>query len=373
MKVLHFSDLHLDMAFTGSGMPPEVARGCRMRLRKTLHHIMDLAVEQKIELITIGGDLFEGDRVSRDTISFLTGCFEQMAPMPILIAPGNHDYYSPVSPYIRHNWPENVRIFKKPVPEPFEINSHVTFWGIAHNSPSVRKNLIENFKTPQDEKLHILLMHGSEVGKYVENRAAHAPFHLQDVEEAGFGFALLGHYHGARILDTNKPIAVYPGSPQPLGFGDDGEHGVAILSIQPDFIECECLDLTSQAFISLNITPNESTDTHNLAEEIVTTAGKRAAEANFLRLQLSGIQNSDVHIDLEYLKEFLLNYFEYVTIQNSMRSTKDIDELSQEPTVRGAFVRKLQQMLSDSTDDHELIHLALKYGLDAFEGEDLVK
>ncbi|MFQ5627310.1 MAG: exonuclease SbcCD subunit D [bacterium] len=373
MKILHFSDLHLDMAFTGSGMPLEIARGCRMRLRKTLHHILDLAVEKKVDVVTVGGDLFEGDRVSRDTIQFLTGCFEQLAPIPVLIAPGNHDYYSPVSPYSRHTWPENVTLFGKPIPESFEFSGEVTFWGIGHHSPSERKNFIENFKVPQDDKLHILLMHGSEIGKYVENRAAHAPFNLRDIEEAGFGFGLLGHYHSARILEIDRPIAVYPGSPQQLGFGDDGERGVAILTVQRDFIECECIDIATQAFISLEFSPKKSTDTHNLAEEIVTTAGKRTAEANFLRLRLSGIQGSGLHIDIDYLKDFLLNYFEHVSIDNAMRSSANIEELSQEPTVRGAFVRQLQQMLSDNREDQELIRQALKYGLHAFEGEDLVK
>lgn len=373
MKILHFADLHLDTAFTGSGMAPETARGCRMRLRKTLNHLLDLALENNVDVITIGGDLFEGDRVRRDTIQFLSGCFAQMAPIPILLAPGNHDYYSPISPYARHNWPENVTIFKKPFPAPFDVSDETTIWGIGHTSPSERKNLIENFKVPQDDRLHILLMHGSEIGKYVENRAAHAPFHLQDIEEAGFGFGLLGHYHSARVLETDRPIAVYPGSSQPLGFGEEGDHSVALLTIQPDFIECECIDIASQAFITLDVSPQETTDMHDLAEDIVTSVDKRAADANFLRLRLSGIQNKDLHIDLDYLKEFLLNYFEHIIIKNNMRTSFDITELAQEQTVRGAFVRKLQEMLTENQDDQELARLALQYGLDAFEGDELTK
>ena len=373
MKILHFADLHLDTAFTGSGMAPEIARSCRARLRKTLNRLVDLALEYKVDAVTIGGDLFEGDRVRRDTVQFMSSCFAQLAPIPVLIAPGNHDYYSPISPYARHPWPENVTIFKKPFPEPFDINDETTIWGLAHNTPSERKNLIENFKVPQDDRLHILLLHGSEVGNYVENRAAHAPFHLRDIQEAGFSFALLGHYHSARIMELESPIAVYPGSSQPLGFGEDGDHSFALLSSQPDFIECECINIATQAFHSITLNPQDASDMHNLAEEIVTSAGKRAAEANFLRLQLSGIQNKELHLDLDYLKEFLLNYFDHVAITNTMRTALDITELSQEPTVRGAFVRKLQQVLSENHDDQELVRMALQYGLDAFDGDELLK
>lgn len=373
MKLLHFSDVHLDMGFARTSMPLEVARGCRLRLRKTLLHLLDLAVEKEVNAVTIAGDLFEGDRASRDTIQFLTKGFEQLHPIPIFIAPGNHDYYSPLSPYARATWPDNVTIFNSPSPSPVDLGDGVTLWGIAHSSPAERKNLIENFRVPDDDRTHILLMHGSETGRYVENRAAHAPFHIQDIENAGLTFALLGHYHTTKILELNKPLGVYPGSPQPLAFGEEGGHAAVLLDISAKYLDCKPIQISTQAFITVNFTLPPGEDAHGIAEAIVSAAGKRASEANFLKLHLSGLQGRGTSLDTDYLKGFLLDYFDHVIIVDAMRSAADLEELAREQTVRGAFVRRLQEMLADSQDDAELIHLALKYGLDAFEGEEIAK
>lgn len=373
MKILHFSDLHLETSFASNTMPRQVASACRMRLQKTLLHILDLAVELEADAITIAGDLFEADRVSRDTAQFLSNCFRQLAPIPILIAPGNHDYYSPISAYARYEWPDNVHIFTEPHFRDFALDDETVVWGIAHTSPSERANLLKDFRVPDSHATHILLMHGSEIGEYIENRAAHAPFQVKDIRAAGFAFGLLGHYHGARILQYGKPIAVYPGSPQPLGFGEEGDHGVAILNMQDDFIECECINTATQSFATMTYTlPEELADSHSLAEDIISKAPARTAEAHFLRLHLSGEQRRDFHVDLDYLSQYLSNYYEYVKIVDYRRSATDLNQLSQEPTVRGAFIRTLQEMMTDEKEDQELIRLALDYGLAAFEGEDIL-
>ncbi len=374
MKILHFSDLHLDVGFSESHLPPKVARECRMRLRQTFLRMIDLAIERQADVVTIGGDLFEHDRVSKDTINFVMENLQHLAPKPVLIAPGNHDYYSPASPYARLKWPGNVFIFRDSAIKPFFVNSDFAVWGMAHCSPSERKNPLEAFTRTEAAKTNILLMHGSEVGNFVENRAAHAPFRLDDIENAGFTFALLGHYHGMRMLDEDEPLAAYPGSPQPLSFGEDGRHGAIFLNIVDQFVECEFIPTATQAFLTVSLSPSsEATDAHTLAEETLLAAGRRAQDANFLRLQLSGIQQSDAHLDKEYLKEYLLQYFEHVVIVDRMRSQIDVDIISQEQTVRGAFTRELQRVLMDADEDQEIVRMALKYGLDAFEEGKLLK
>jgi DNA repair exonuclease SbcCD nuclease subunit len=60
-----------------------------------------------------------------------------------------------------------------------------------------------------------------------EGKRVHCGFLPRDVERTGAAFALLGHYHGARISER----FAYPGSPEALDFGEAGEHHVLKLEI----------------------------------------------------------------------------------------------------------------------------------------------
>jgi DNA repair protein SbcD/Mre11 len=93
VKLLHFSDLHLDAPFVSSELP--LARKRRQRLRDVLRKIASLAVEVGAEGLLCAGDLYEHDRCSPDTGEFLRDTFARLAPMRVYIAPGNHDWLGP--------------------------------------------------------------------------------------------------------------------------------------------------------------------------------------------------------------------------------------------------------------------------------------
>ena len=85
-KIVHFADLHLDSRFRWAG---EAADRRRENLRKTLRRIAALAQEVDAEALLCGGDLYEHERVSRDTAAFLQGVFAGLRPMRVFLAPGN--------------------------------------------------------------------------------------------------------------------------------------------------------------------------------------------------------------------------------------------------------------------------------------------
>ncbi len=367
MKIFHFSDLHLDTPFSSNYFDITLARQCRLRLRRTLSKLLHFAQQHKVDAVTIAGDLFEGDRVSRDTLHFLAENFAKIAPLPVYIAPGNHDFYGRNSAYSRHNWPGNVFIFKRNKPQPVELSDRITLWGVAHNMPDERKSALTDFHVPEDGKMHILLLHGSETGPFSEARAVHMPFALQDLQNCGFNFSLLGHYHGARDLPENSPLALYPGSPQPLNFGETGVHSAVVLSIEEESTNIKAFSTETQLFHTLHLDIAKYSNTDALAKAVFENIDDLGEEANFLRLNLTGVPERQQRFELDLLHQQLTEKFDYVKIRDEIHNENELDDLAREPTVRGAFVRQLKEMLSVEQEDSELIRLAMKYGLQAFE------
>ena len=167
-------------------------------------------------------------------------------------------------------------------------------------------------------------------------------------------------------------LALYPGSPQPLDFGDQGNHGVVLVTVQQDGIQYQFIPTATQSFSTLELTVTGFSETHALAEEIITRAPQKAAEANFLKVRLVGEQPQNLDLQQELLQEHLSQYFDHVIIENQLQFKSDEMDYADEQTVRGRFVKRLQTMLEEEREDPELIRLALKFGIQAFEEENLV-
>jgi len=120
-SLLHLADLHLDRAFAGMGCQGELAIRRRLGLREALKRAGRTAQERGCVAITIGGDLYEHDRAGADTATFLVDTFASWAPIQVLLAPGNHDWYSPRSPYALVEWSPNVHLFTEDRLTPVEL------------------------------------------------------------------------------------------------------------------------------------------------------------------------------------------------------------------------------------------------------------
>lgn len=197
MKLVLFSDLHLDSGFAWMSSAPEAARKRRQALRETLTKIIDTAVSVKADALLCGGDLYEHDRFTPDTAAFLKAAFGRLHPIPVVIAPGNHDWYGPQSLYQTVEWSPNVRVFRESKLQPIELNEGVTLWGAAHTAPAGTQGFLEDFKV-DTSGIHLALFHGSERSWFSaegEGKAAHAPFDVQQIAASGITHAFLGHYH----------------------------------------------------------------------------------------------------------------------------------------------------------------------------------
>ena len=103
LRFLHAADFHLDSPFAALGGEKAALR--RQEQRRQLRELADLA--EGTDLVLLAGDLLDSVRAYGETREALQEFFRCL-PMPVFIAPGNHDSYIPQSPYTRMGLPENV-------------------------------------------------------------------------------------------------------------------------------------------------------------------------------------------------------------------------------------------------------------------------
>jgi exonuclease SbcD len=343
LRLLHFADLHLDTAFGWA--PPQVGSLRRQALREALRAICQTARDHHVDLLTCAGDLYEQDRFTPDTAAFLVSAFSELGDIPVLIAPGNHDWYSPNSVYATAAFSPNVHVFKNDHLEPREITSGVTIWGAAHRAPANTDDFLLNFRTPAGG-LNFALFHGSEryeLAHEPEGKEPHATFSASEIGASGFAHALLGHFH----QPVDAANYTYPGNPAPLSFGEHGPRGAVLFELRSDgTFQRQRIKVAQSVLEDVHIDVTGSASLQDVVDRFVVALGNRTGIA---RAFLAGDVAATAEIDMNVLRNAARS-MQYIAFDVAgIRPTYDLDQLRAERTVRGQFVRDVMdaEMIDD--------------------------
>ena len=137
-----------------------------------------------MDLVLLSGDLLDSLTTYFETGEVLARSLQEI-PAPVFIAPGNHDYYSPRSPYARLKLPDNVYVFTENAIRCVELPGlGVRVYGAAFtdkNSPA----LLAGFNArPEPGVWKLLCLHGEIEAKNV------ATLRIEEFLESPKGAAL---------------------------------------------------------------------------------------------------------------------------------------------------------------------------------------
>ena len=361
MKLLALSDVHLDSKFGWA--TPEVARRQRQRLRDAVTWAFEQARDEDAAAVLIAGDLFEHDLVSPDTIAFLRRTFERSG-LRVFAAPGNHDPAGKESPYQRVDWPGNVRIFRETHFTSEPLDGEVTVWGAAHLKPVDTPGFFdEGFQVPAGDSdgVHIAVFHGEERNAAFQGQYRHAPFEGAQIEAAGFAHAVVGHSH----KPADRPTWTRLGSLEQLAFGS-AYGGAVMLEVHNGRVTRRRLEARPPALHTLSV---DLTDAENAAQAREAVARALTDLTGAARIQLVG-EPHDLHLhadDFSIASFDLPEGIDQVLVDASrLTPPYDLEQIEQEPTVRGMFVRRVREDELDPATER----IVLLAGLRALDGRD---
>ncbi len=359
------ADVHLDQAFMWAG--PDVGRRLRQAIRDALRNAVKIVGEAGVDAFCIAGDLFEDDRYAPDTPEFLRGLFADLAPMPVLLTPGNHDPAGPASPYATVGWTPNVHVFMEPQLSAFRLSDGFTVWGAGHNRPAYTPGFFDNGFRATGGGVHVALFHGAERGALrfqEEGKIAHAPFDEEQIAAAGLVHAFAGHYHQPR--DT--ALLTYPGNLEHLTFGETGERGLVIAAVATDgsiASQRHVLAHVGMYDTLVNASGCGTVDEVRARLEASLAELPQDAPIRVARVTVTGQAASPLHIAPEDLLAVPHSLDRLVIHRLELQAPDDLDQIAGEATVRGAFVRMAREAANLDAADRELV---LTAGLRALAG-----
>ena len=364
MKILAFSDLHLDAPFARGGT--ELARLRRSDLRRTLERIVELAGELEVDALMCAGDLYEHQRFVPDTVKLLERIFGEIAPVPVLVSPGNHDWLGPSSIYATASWSSNVHVFESPALSPWDGLDGVRVWGFAHRRPAGTGDPLDRFST-DGNATHIALLHGSEVSRWSwaamedPKKQQHAPFSADQIAPTGLSHCLVGHYHKR----VEGEYHTYGGAPAALSFGEPGDGGAVAVTFgggdgPPKREWHRVSSLEVHADLELDVSGcNDLAQIEDKLRDLV------APLAGIARVTIHGDLEPDVDLDMGSLRQQSGPLCHLSIREGDIRPGYDLDAVAAESTVRGQFVRSVRA--DDDLDAQERRRVIIT-GLRALDG-----
>ena len=350
LKMLHSADWHLDAPFLG--LSQEQRQFLKNAQRKIPEKVTDLCRREGCDLMLLAGDLFDGEP-SRETVQMLKKELER-AGVPVLIAPGNHDYCAPGSPWVEESWPENVHIFTgklESVPLP---GLDCRIYGAGFQSMDCL-GLLEGLHIQGTERYHIGVFHGDPIYK----KSPYNPISVSQVKQSDLHYLALGHIHKAGAFRAGSTFCAWPGCPMGRGWDETGDKGVCIVTLR-DQAQVKAVSLDLPRFLELEA--DVGSDALTALEAVLPAGGSR----DFLRVTLTGCGE----IDMQMLYRELAAY-PHLELRDKTEPPVELWANSGEDTLEGVYFRMLRQSALEDPENEEIIRLAAEISRKILQGREV--
>ncbi|MEZ5101839.1 MAG: DNA repair exonuclease [Thermoleophilia bacterium] len=368
MRILHLADVHLDRPFVG--LDQVAARARRAGLFDAFRRCLDLARERQVDLVTIGGDLWEEEHVRPDTlrsVAFELGRLD----VPVLVVCGNHDPLVPGGSHRRAPWPENATLVGSAALERHDVGDATTLWARSWGAGDLPAGWLGEARAPADGRTHLLLVHGTAATVPLFAEGAHGPFDPHALRRAGFSLVLAGHIHLMQHVDG----VVYPGSPEPLAWDEAGAHGAAVVEVADGVVSVELVEVARTRVELRALDCRGAGSSSELQARIeLALPDAETATRTYLRLRLAGAVDPVCTVDAGRIRAELAPRFAGVVVEDATTVAIDLDARAQRRTLDGAFVRAVRERLdrAGTEEERRRLELALEAGLAAIDGREVV-
>ena len=343
MKILHSADWHLDAPLQGYEELKDTLRSVPAR-------VAEVCRREGCDLVLLSGDLFDGS-YTQGSYRAVYDALREMA-VPVFISPGNHDFLSPESPYLKEIWPENVHIFQSPRLEKV-MCGELAVYGAGYASMDC-PGLLAGFHTDAPA---IAILHGD-----VSPRSNYCPITKKQAADSGLMYLALGHIHKGDCFTAGDTLCAWPGCPMGKDFGEDEGKGLYIVDTE---------DLSAPRFVPLvlpafyDLTAPVLTTPRDAISGVLPPVG----DGNYYRITLTGHSERP---DLSALQaEF--SQFPHLTLRDQTLPPLDIWKDVGEDSFAGEYFTNLKNAMDGAeNEDKDLLLLAARLSRQILDGEEVV-
>lgn len=351
IQILHAADLHLGAKF--GMLPPEKAEQKRTEQLLQLRQLENLG--RQCQLVLLAGDLFDTPQGSEGAFQALAASLETIGK-PVFIAPGNHDYVAPGSPYWQRSWPGNVHLFRQPRITSVTLEElGCRVWGAGFTGMDC-PGLLEGFHAPEENLLQLMVLHGDPTSAQSPTN----PVTRGQVESSNLDYLALGHIHKTGSFQAGKTLCAWPGCPMGTGFDETGDKGVLLVQVGASSTEARFFRLAGGRFTDLTLPAGEP--------ETILRALPPDTGGDVCRITLTGSGKPD----WANLQQALEKRFFHLELRDRTTEPAPLWDMADSDSLEGVYFRLLRQAMEQSQGQtRQTWELAARISRDILSGQEV--
>lgn len=371
VSFIHMADLHLDAPFSSLG-DADKANIRRDEILNCLKSIVEKVLTQNMDLLIISGDFFEDSCVKGSTILIAKNLFSELYKTEIVICPGNHDPLKENSYYKASEWGSNVHILEDSGQVLYLEKYNTCIYNLGARGNVDKDYPIVLAKDSSSQNFNILLFHGTVDMPFEEDN--YNSITSKEIFSLGMDYVALGHMHCYSQKQSGKTIMINPGSPQPMGFDEEGAHGfiqgkIMLSEDNQKSIEAEFVPYATRRYHNLDVNINDCASDVEVIAKMRSTEQIKFSPMDLYSITLKGFIPMEYNLGVKNILEAFEQSCFFMKIKNQTSIQFNYEQYLEDPGIKGEFVRRIMDMQESETlpTRRETLSMALQYGLQALE------
>lgn len=363
ISFIHTGDIHLDTPFSANFNKQQM----QMRRREIMHTFREIVLSAKDkDFLFIAGDLFDGQFVSYETVTFVKRCFSEIPDTRVFISAGNHDPFVFGSVYDKMDFGNNVTVFGTEWEYYDFPEKMVRIHGCSFQTAHVVDSLIRSVDIAP-EWCNIMVLHGELVSN--GGLSAYNPVDKNALANSRVDYVALGHIHQRSALERVDGVYyAYCGIPEGRGFDEEGEKGYYVGEADHGSVKLSFIPSSCRRFWHVYCDVSKAADSFEVQELIFDAIREKGTDEDCYKVVLRGTARRGM-LNLQVLKNILEGYVFYLDIIDETNPDVSPEELAKENSLRGDFTTAMMEKIQEMPDEEkEIGYLALDLVISAMEG-----
>ena len=361
-RLLHMADVHLGARHDDLG---DAAAEQRERQFAAFARAIDAAIERRVDVVLICGDLFDSNTQPRRSVERAAGELARLAERHIrsVLIPGTHDCYDAASIYRAFDLralaglpPDSdlLTVLTPELPTVYFRELEMEVHGPVFPAKSAPRSPLDGFRAgsaadpatgPGSASYQVGMIHGS---LRVEGKVTsdYVLFTAEEVAASGLHYLALGHWHSLLQGRSGGAVWAYSGAPEPIALDQDGAGHVLLVTIDGPVVK----PLVKVESVSVGRTrfQNVDVDVASIAsqDELCRRLRELADPDLVLDVRLLGVAPDSLDLDTDEVGRQLRDGFFRFRLRDTSIAALPEGPLPPEDTIAGVLTRDLRTRIS---------------------------
>lgn len=360
LRLLHTADVHLGARHSDLG---EQAAAQRERQFAAFKAAIDLAIEEKVDVVLVAGDLFDSNTQPRRSVERVAAEIRRLAAARIrtVVIPGTHDVYDRASIYRVHDLAalagsteddDLVTVLTPDRPSVHLAACDVVVHGPVFATKRAPNSPLRDLRVNGGDGAtwHVGMVHGSLA---IPDRTDRDEVVVtrEEIEATGLDYLALGHWHSAQQGRAGRTVYAYAGAPEPVSVTQDGAGKVLLVTLE-ETAGTRSVTIAERVvgrtrFRKLDIDAAGISGQPDLIARIASEADPDLV----LDVRLTGIRPDELDVSIDEVEEQLKGRFLKMRLRDHSVPALTEGALPSPDTIPGAFIRSVEGRIAELEAD----------------------